>query len=56
MLAGKPLDPAQAHFQLGKAFVTAKRTAEAREEIYNALEAAPNFKPAQKLLLELGTN
>jgi hypothetical protein len=25
----------------------------AREEALNALEAAPNFKPAQKLLLEV---
>ena len=56
VLAGKPVDPAQAHFQLAKALHAAKRTDEARESVFNALEAAPNFKPAQKLLLELGTN
>jgi cellulose synthase operon protein C len=56
VLAGKPVDPAQAHFQLARALQMAKRTDEAREEVYAALEVAPNFKPAQKLLLELGAN
>jgi hypothetical protein len=32
-----------------------KHTDEAREEVFAALETAPNYKPAQKLLLELGT-
>jgi tetratricopeptide (TPR) repeat protein len=54
VLAAKPVDRAQAHFQLAKALQMAKRTDDAREEVYNALEAAPNFKPAQKMLLELG--
>ena len=53
VLAGKPIDPAAAHFGLARAYVSAKRTAEAREEVISALEAAPGFKPAQKLLLEL---
>jgi cellulose synthase operon protein C len=53
VLAGKPVDPAGAHFQLAKALQAAKRTAEAREEVFTALELAPEYKPAQKLLLEL---
>jgi cellulose synthase operon protein C len=53
VLAGKPVDPAGAHFQLAKALQAAKRTAEAREEVFSALELAPEYKPAQKLLLEL---
>jgi tetratricopeptide (TPR) repeat protein len=52
-LAGGPIDLAGAHFQLAQAFVAAKQTAEARDEVFSALEAAPGFKPAQKLLLEL---
>ncbi|MBV8846889.1 MAG: tetratricopeptide repeat protein [Bryobacterales bacterium] len=53
VLAGKPVDLAGAHFQLAKAYQAAKRTAEATEEVYAALELAPEYKPAQKLLLEL---
>jgi tetratricopeptide (TPR) repeat protein len=53
ILAGKPIDPAGAHYQLAKALQMAKRTAEARDEVYAALETAPGYKPAQKLLLEL---
>ncbi|MEQ1885714.1 MAG: tetratricopeptide repeat protein [Bryobacteraceae bacterium] len=53
VLAGKPVDVAGAHYGLAQAFVLAKRTDDAREEVISALEAAPGFKPAQKLLLEL---
>ena len=53
VLAGKPVDPAGAHYQLAKAFQAAKRTADAKEEVFAALELAPEYKPAQKLLLEL---
>jgi cellulose synthase operon protein C len=53
VLAGKPIDVAGAHYQLARAFVGAKKTSEARDEVFSALEAAPGFKPAQKLLLEL---
>jgi cellulose synthase operon protein C len=49
----KPVDKAAAHYNLAKALVAARRTDEAQDEIVNALEAAPGFKPAQKLLLEL---
>ena len=53
ILAGKPVDVAGAHYGLARAFVMAKRNDDAREEVVSALEAAPGFKPAQKLLLEL---
>jgi cellulose synthase operon protein C len=53
VLAGKPIDVAGAHYGLARAFVAAKRMPEARDEVFSALEAAPGFKPAQKLLLEL---
>ena len=55
ILAGKPVDPAGAHYQLARAFQLAKRNDEAREEVYASLETAPGFKPAQKLLLELSS-
>ena len=53
VVALKPLDQADAHYQLAKAFRMANRINEARDEVLLALEAAPGFKPAQKLLLEI---
>jgi thioredoxin-like negative regulator of GroEL len=55
VLAAKPADQAGAHYDLGRAFMEAGKTSQARDEIEAALEAAPNFKPAQKLLLKLST-
>ncbi|MGI8988415.1 MAG: tetratricopeptide repeat protein [Bryobacteraceae bacterium] len=52
-LAMKPLDQAGNHFNLAKAYHAAKKDDQAREEVMTSLEAAPNYKPAQKLLLEL---
>jgi len=49
----KPADPAAAHLGLALAYKMENRPDQAREEVISALEAAPNFKPAQKLLLEL---
>ncbi len=49
------MDPAGAHFQLAKALRAAKRNNEAKDEVFAALEIAPEFKPAQKLLLELNS-
>jgi len=37
VLAGKPVDPAGAHFQLARALQMAKRTNEARDEVFAAL-------------------
>jgi tetratricopeptide (TPR) repeat protein len=53
VLSLKPLDPAAAHLGLAVAYKSAHRMDEARDEVISALEAAPGFKPAQKLLLEL---
>ena len=55
VLARQPQDPAQAHFDLAKAFQANKQTEQAKEELLSALEVAPGFRPAQKLLLELST-
>ncbi len=49
----KPTDPAAAHLGLAVAYKMENRLDDAREEVISSLEAAPGFKPAQKLLLEL---
>ena len=46
-------DPAQAHFDLARAYHADKQDEQAKEELLASLEAAPGFRPAQKLLLEL---
>ena len=53
VLAMKPLDAADAHYQLARAYRAANRMDAARDEVLLALEAAPDYKPAQKLLLEI---
>ena len=53
VLASSPIDPAGAHFELAKAYHAAHQDQQAQDEVISALEAAPGFKPAQKLLLEL---
>jgi cellulose synthase operon protein C len=53
LLALKPLDQAGSHYQLAEAYHKANRVEEARDEVLLSLEAAPGFKPAQKLLLEI---
>ncbi len=53
VLATKPLDPAGAHFQLAEAYRKANRLEEARDQVVQALEVAPGYKPAQRLLLEI---
>ena len=53
VLALKPLDQAGSHFQLAEALKKADRLDEARDEVLLSLEAAPGYKPAQKLLLEI---
>lgn len=53
LVATKPDDQAGAHYDLARAYHIGKQNAKAREEVETSLEAAPNFKPAQKLLLEL---
>jgi len=52
-LASKPVDPAGAYYNLARSLVALSRPKEAQDALFNALEVAPGFKPAQKLLLDL---
>jgi Tfp pilus assembly protein PilF len=49
----QPGDPAESHYDLAKALNAAHRMQEAKDQVLMALEAAPDFKPAQQLLLQL---
>jgi tetratricopeptide (TPR) repeat protein len=53
VIARSPMDPAAAHYNLARAYRAANRAGEARDELLIALEAAPGYRPAQKMLLEL---
>ncbi len=53
VVAMKPLDKAGAEFSLAQAYYAAGDKAKAEEQVLLALEAAPGFRPAQKLLLQL---
>jgi tetratricopeptide (TPR) repeat protein len=53
VLASKPLDQASSHFNLARAMRQANRLDDARDQLLMSLEAAPGFKPAQRMLLEL---
>ena len=53
VLAKAPTDPAASHFDLAKAYRSANRPDAAKDELLLSLEAAPGFRPAQKMLLEL---
>jgi tetratricopeptide (TPR) repeat protein len=53
VIATKPQDQAASHYNLARALQSAKRMDDAKEHLLLALEAAPGYKPAQKLLLEL---
>jgi tetratricopeptide (TPR) repeat protein len=53
VLAMKPLDMASAEFDLAKAYYAAGDKAKAEDSVLASLEAAPGFKDAQRLLLEI---
>jgi len=53
VLAMKPLDMASAEFDVARAYYAEGDKAKAEERVLASLEAAPGFKPAQKLLLEI---
>jgi tetratricopeptide (TPR) repeat protein len=53
VLAMKPLDVASAQYDLAKAYMAEGDKAKAEESVLASLEAAPGFKPAQKMLLEI---
>jgi cellulose synthase operon protein C len=52
-IAMKPLDSATAHYNLARAYRGSGKDNDARDELLLALETAPGFRPAQKMLLEL---
>ncbi len=51
-----PLDPAEAHYLLAQAYYQNHEREQAQDEVLTALEAAPAYRPAQKLLLELSAS
>ena len=53
VLAMHPLDRASAQFHLPQAYFAAGQRDKAEETVLQALEAAPSYRPAQKLLLQL---
>lgn len=53
LVAHSPIDPAQAHFDLARAYNLNHQPEQAKSELVDALETAPGFRPAQRLLLEL---
>jgi tetratricopeptide (TPR) repeat protein len=53
VLALNPLDKAGAEFNLAQAYFAAGKRDQAEETVLLALERAPGFRPAQKLLLEI---
>ncbi len=53
LIAMQPQDVAGAHFQLAQALRDADQAEAAKDALISALEAAPGYRPAQKLLLEL---
>lgn len=53
VVALKPLDKASAQFNLAQAYFAAGEKDKAEDSVLLALEAAPGFRPAQKLLLQI---
>ena len=53
VVALNPLDKAGAQFNLAQAYYAAGQRDKAEESVLAALEAAPGYRPAQKLLLEI---
>jgi cellulose synthase operon protein C len=53
VLAMHPLDQASAQFDVARAYFAAGQQDQARNHLLASLEAAPDYRPAQKLLLQL---
>jgi TolA-binding protein len=51
-LAAGPIDVVAAHCDLGEAFLSAGRAADAKREALAALKIAPTYERAQELLLK----
>ena len=52
-LASNPVDKAGAEFDLARAYFAAGQKDKAQDSVLAALEVAPGYRPAQKLLLQL---
>jgi tetratricopeptide (TPR) repeat protein len=53
VVASHPVDKAGAEFKLAQAYLAAGKKDKAQESVLAALETAPGYRPAQKLLLQL---
>ncbi|HEX8713033.1 MAG TPA: tetratricopeptide repeat protein [Terracidiphilus sp.] len=53
LVASQPVDKAGAEFDLARTYFAAGQRDKAQDSVLAALEIAPGFRPAQKLLLEL---
>ena len=53
VVAHNPIDPARSHYDLAHAYQLNHQPEQAKDELLAALETAPGYRPAQKLLLEL---
>ena len=53
LVASNPVDKAGAEFDLAQAYFAAGQKDKAQDSVLAALETAPGYRPAQKLLLEL---
>ena len=53
VLALNPPDKAEAHYKLATAYMNLSQKDKARTQVLAALEIAPGYRPAQKLLLDL---
>lgn len=55
-LAYKPINPAEAHYGLARALNAENQPEKAKDEVLSALEIAPGYRDAQKLLLKLSSS
>ena len=55
VVAMHPLDQAASQYNLAKAYHAADRPEEAFDHVIQSLEAAPGYRPAQEMLLELSS-
>ena len=53
VVALKPLDPVIAQYELAEAYLASGDQDKVEESMLAALEAAPGFRPAQKLLVQV---
>jgi tetratricopeptide (TPR) repeat protein len=53
VIAMHPMDEASAHLNLAQAYLASGQTDKAKQNVLETLEAAPDYRPAQKLLLQL---